>query len=190
MSEAANRNFQVLDLKEKKANKENLESYVNKNEPALVFFNGHGSNRVICGYDDEVLVETNKNESLLSDTVVYARSCRAAEYLGSRCIQARTAAFVGYNRDYFLGYSQPKITRPLEDRVAKLFLEPSNLVPTSLLKGNTVGESFKKSQEAMRRNIRFMNSGAASPSQKDAAPYLWRNVKSQTVHGNQEAHLC
>jgi len=190
VNEAAGRNFQVLDLKEKKATRENLESYINKNEPALVFFNGHGSSKVICGYDDEVLVEADKNEGLLSDTVVYARICRAAECLGSRCVQAGTVAFVGYNRDYFLGYSQSRITRPLEDGVAKLFLEPSNLVPTSLLKGNTVEESFSKSQEAMRRNIRFMNSGSALSSQKDAAPYLWRNVKSQTVHGNQKANLC
>jgi len=187
MSEAARRDFQVLDLNKKKATRENLESYLSKNKPALVFFNGHGSSKVICGYDDEVLVEAGKNEELLSDTVVYARSCRAAEYLGRRCVQTGAVAFVGYNRDYFLGYSQSRTERPLEDGVAKLFLEPSNLVPTSLLKGNTVEESFIESQEAMRQNIRFMNSGAASASQKDAAPYLWRNIQSQTVHGNQKA---
>lgn len=84
VNEAACRNFQVLDLKERKATRKNLESYINKNEPALVFFNGHGSSKVICGYDDEVLVEADRNESLLLDTVVYARSCRAAVVHGNQ----------------------------------------------------------------------------------------------------------
>lgn len=189
IKEAVNKNFQVLDLKERKANKRDLENYVKKNKPTLIFFNGHGSSSAICGYDDGVLVEVDKNEGLLSNAVIYARSCSAAEYLGRRCVQEGTVAFVGYRKDYFLGYSQSKSTQPLADRVAGLFLEPSNLIPISLLKENTAGESFRKSQEAMRRNIRFMNSSAALPSQKDAAPYLWRNVKSQTVLGDQEAHL-
>lgn len=189
IKEARDKNFQILDLKGRKANKRDFESYVKKHKPALTFFNGHGSSSVVCGYDDEILVEAEKNEILLSNVVVYARSCSAAEYLGYRCVQEGTVAFVGYRKDYFLGYSQPKIVRPLEDDVAKLFLEPSNLIPISLLKGNSVGGSFKKSQEAMRRNVRFMNSSLARPSQKDAAPYLWRNIKSQIVHGDQEACL-
>lgn len=187
IDEATNKLFQVLDLEERMANKKDLDSYVRRNKPALIFFNGHGSSSTICGYGDEILVEAGKNENILSGAIVYARSCRAATYLGRRCVQEGTVAFVGYKKDYFLGYSQSKLTRPLEDKVAKLFLEPSNLIPSSLLKGNTVGKSFGKSQEAMRRNVRFMNSGLASPSQKDAAPYLWRNVKSQTVRGNKNA---
>jgi hypothetical protein len=189
VNEAVDKDFQILDLNGEKASKKNFTSYVERHQPALVFFNGHGSSKVICGHNDEILIEADRNDGLLSEAVVYARSCRAAEYLGRCCVQKRTRAFVGYYKDYFLCFSQSKISRPLEDKIAELFLDPSNLVVISLLKGNTVGGSVRRSQEAMRRNIRFMNSGSATPSQKDAAPYLWSNIKSQTVCGNKDVYL-
>jgi len=130
-----------------------------------------------------------KDEKLLLEKIVYARSCDSAKELGRRCVRKGAVAFVGYRKKYFLVYSQSKSTRPRQDNIAKLFLESSNLVPISLLKGNTVDDSFKKSQNGMRRNLRFMLSSKASQVQRDAAPYLWRNIKFQTVIGDKKAKI-
>jgi len=178
--------FKILDLKGNKANRVNFASYVNKQQPSIIFFNGHGSKDSICGYNNEVIIERNNNESLLKGSIIYARCCDAAKQLGLDCVKKGALAFIGYNRKYILGFSNSHTTRPLSDPVAKLFLEPSNLIPKSLLKGNTVGEAHQKSQRAMLKNFRFMISSSASEDQRDAAPYLWANIDSQVIIGNSE----
>ena len=189
ISEAEKRGNKVLDLQEEKANKINLTSYIHKHKPQFIFFNGHGNKNLIMGQDNEVLVEANNNEVLLSESIVYARSCECAEGLGSKCVEKGTIAFLGYKKKYTIGYTSEKITRPLEDPVAKLFLEPSNLIPISLLKGKTVEQAHLKSQKMMSDNFLFMLSSKASAEQKDSAPFLWRNKKYQTVLGNKNARL-
>lgn len=178
--------FKILDLKGTKANKKNLISYIKKHQPSIVFFNGHGSENTISGHNNETLIETNKNDDILAGAIVYARCCDAAKSLGLNCIRKGTVAFIGYKRKYILGYSPSCISRPLQDPVAKLFLEPSNLIPISLLKGNTVKMAYKKSQRAMLKNTQFMAISALD-AQRDAAPYLWANRKCQILIGDQTA---
>ena len=187
VSEAENKGFAVFDLSQKKANKENLNSYIKKHNPKLIFFNGHGTVSAVTGNDNEVLVESNNNDHILNEKIIYARSCDAAEELGTSSVKNGAIAFIGYSRKFNLVYSQSSVTRPLSDKLAKLFLEPSNLVPISLLKGNTVEKAYTKSQDSMGRNIRYMASSKASQIQRDAVPYLWANRKSQTVIGNRRA---
>jgi len=84
--------------------------------------------------------------------------------------------------------TQNKNPRPLKDKkVEEEAREPSNLIPKSLLKGNTVGEAHQKSQRAMLKNFRFMISSSASEDQRDAAPYLWANIDSQVIIGDSKA---
>lgn len=189
IKEARKKKIKVLDLSENKANNKTFVSYIRKHRPILVFFNGHGDEATITGYDNETLVSVGQNEVVLSEKIVYARSCDAAKSLGPKCIEKGALTFIGYKKKYVIGYSPSKATTPLKDEVARLFIEPSNLVPISLLKGNKVKDAYRKSQEAMSRHLRFMLSTKASPNQKDAAPYLWINRKYQVALGDQEAHL-
>jgi len=187
---AANRKgIKLFDLKKDKATYKIFKSYIKKHQPTFVFFNGHGSIDSIAGYNDKILIRLNYNERLLAQKIVYARSCDAGDKLGPSCIKKGTLAFIGYRKKYSLGYTPAKVTRPLEDEVARLFIEPSNLIPISLLKSNKVEDAYRRSQEAMLRNLRFMLSTRATSAQKDAAPYLWMNKKYQVTYGNQEAHI-
>jgi len=63
----------------------------------------------------------------------------------------------------------------------------SNLIPISLIKGNSAREAYQKSQNSLIRNIRLMLSTKASQEQKDALPYLWSNRKYQVLLGNGNA---
>lgn len=187
INEAKQKGIKVLDLEKKKATKKNFESYIEKHQPSFVFFNGHGSKESIAGYNDEVLIRINQKEKLLFKKIIYARSCDAGNKLGPWCVEKGTLAFIGYGKKYNLGYTPSCVTRSLDDKVAKLFLEPSNLIPISLIKGNKVKDACRKSQEAMLKNIRFMLSTKATSAQKDAVPYLWANKKYQVVLGDGEA---
>jgi hypothetical protein len=121
--------------------------------------------------------------------VVYTRCCNAAALLGPMAVKKGALAFIGYNKSYVFATSGSCITRPLTDAVAKLFLEASNLIPISLVKGNTASEADRKSKRAMGANLRFMLSGAATQAQKDAAPLMWNNLTCQVVLGDGNAKM-
>jgi len=175
INEAKKRNFQVLDLKSKKANKKDFESYLKKNKPSMVFFNGHGSEGSIMGHDNQPLIVSGKDFKLLSGTIIYCRSCKTGKKLGRECVAGGTLAFIGYKRNF--GFYRLEGVRggPIRDKLAKFFLEPSNSIVVSLIKGNTVEESFRKSQKMMTRNLKDIVSTEASHEEKRLAFLLWSN---------------
>ena len=186
---ASSKGMQVLDLDGMKANKSNFRSYIDKHEPRLVFLNGHGAKNCVAGYNDEILVDIDNCESLLKEKILYVRSCEAGAQLGPASVDKGAIAFIGYKRSYWLMRSKSQHTRPLTDRISKLFLEPSNLVPISLIKGHTVKEAYNRSQESMRRNFSYMISSKASTEERDAAFFLWSNYSCQVMLGNGEAKI-
>ncbi|OGG14022.1 hypothetical protein A3D77_03450 [Candidatus Gottesmanbacteria bacterium RIFCSPHIGHO2_02_FULL_39_11] len=151
--------------------------------------NGHGNENCIAGDKDKIILESGVNETLLNDKIVYVRSCNVAAGLGVICVRNGTIAFIGYVKKYSLGYTPSSMFHPLKDKVAKLFLEPSNLIPISLIKGNSVKDSYRKSQAALLKNFIFMLSTRATKEQRDAAPSLWRNRKYQVVLGNENVTM-
>lgn len=189
IDEARKKGFTVLDLSEKKANRKTFLSYVKKNNPSLVFFNGHGSEKIITGHNNGTIVSEKEDKRIVKEKIIYARSCDAVNFLGQEWIKKGAITFVGYERKFFLGYSYNKITRPLDDEVARLFLEPSNSVIESLLKGNSVRKAVKKSKQYMRKNLLFMLSSASSEDQRDAAPFLYNNILSQKALGSLTAKV-
>lgn len=186
---AKEKGITVLDLDKNKAIKKNFDSYIKRNDPKLIFLNGHGDQENVTGFDNEPLITKNKDENLLLKRIIYARSCDAATQLGDSAVKNGALAFIGYKRSFRLGYSPTSITRPLQDKVAELFLTPSNLIPISILKGNSVEHANSNSLSAMWRNFRFMLSGNAIPAQRDAARHMWHNIQSQIVLGNSSAKL-
>jgi len=189
IKEASNKGIKVLDLEGKKANKSQFSSYISKNKPELLFLNGHGAKDCVGGYDNEILLDSSNCEALLKGKILYVRSCEAGAVLGPFSIGKGAAAFIGYSRSYWLIRSISKSTRPLNDSVAKLFLEPSNQVPISLIKGRNVKESYDKSQKEMRRNFSYMISSKASIEERDAAFFLFANLSCQVMYGQGTAKL-
>lgn len=181
---AEHKGITVYDLKGEKANRKEFESYLSKNRPALLFLNGHGDAEVITGYDNNSLVDRS---SSMPEVIVYGRSCDAALILGPYLVGKGARTFIGYRKKFILGYSPEKMTKPLQDPIAKLFLEPSNLVVTTLLKGNTTSEAHRRSRGEMYKNFLRMLSSTATDEQRYVAPWLWSNYNSQTLLGDAEA---
>lgn len=188
--EAQRKQFNIFDLKGDNAIKTTFESYVFRNTPKFIFFNGHGSKDSIQGYNNEVLVDSTDCLRLLKGAIIYVRSCRAGASLGLISTKPGGAiAFIGYSTRFWLILSKNRSTLPLLDPVAKFFLETSNLVPLSLIKGNSVEEAHKKSRNAMLRSYLFMNSSRATTEQRQAAGFLYLNHLFQIVHGDKTARL-
>ena len=49
-------------LMKEKAKASILESMIKKHNPSLLFLNGHGDKDLVCGHDDEFLLQSGKNE--------------------------------------------------------------------------------------------------------------------------------
>lgn len=181
---AKHKGVSIYDLKGKKASRKTFESYISKHSPTLVLLNGHGNAEVITGYDNEPIVDKN---SVIENSIIYGRSCDAGQILGGQLVNKGTRAFIGYKRKFILGYTPERMMKPLNDPIARLFLEPSNLVAISLIKGNTTLEAHRRSHEAMSKNFRRMLSSVASFEERHAAPWLWSNLNSQVLIGDQTA---
>lgn len=156
---------------------------IKKKNPELIFFNGHGNEAMVTGQNEEVIIEAGKNETLLKNAVTYALSCRSARILGTRAVQAGARAYIGYNEDFVFMFISEKRTRPYEDKLAGLFLDPSNQVVRSLLKGHSIYEACASSKRYFMGNIRKLLNSQTPTKDAAAVRYLLWDMKYLTYHG-------
>lgn len=188
IEEAKKKNFHVLDLKGEKATRDNFESYIKSKHPNFIFLNGHGSDEVVVGQNNEPLLICGENKNLTQCTVVYSLSCQTGAKLGPSLVEnGKAKAFIGYRRNFTFIRNHDYETKPLRDKLASFFLKPSNLVATTLIKNHSVTDAHERSQRSMRQSLHFMLSSKASYEEKQSAPYLSSNIKYQVVLGNKNA---
>lgn len=177
----------VVDLSDKKANKERVTGTLQKTPIRLVMFNGHGDDNVITGHRDEELIKSPGNEKLLRNKIVYCRSCNSAKKLGPDSVISGADAFIGYDSEFVFVYDIRSITEPLKDKTAALFLIPTNTLVSSLIKGNTVKFSYEKSQEVFKQNINKLLSSTTSDEERELIRYLYWDYSHQIYHGEDKA---
>ena len=177
----------VLKLDGKRANRKNLTSIIKKTKPHLICFNGHGSYDSITGQDGENLVRMNDNEKILKGTIVNILACSSGKLLGPSCIKNGTEAVIAYKEEFWLFYDTEGTSRPLDDKIAKLFLEPANGVINYLLKGHSMEKSYNKSQQLYKENIQKVL--ATDSSVGYLAKFLVWDMVNQVRLGNHNATL-
>ncbi len=177
------KNRSVIDLKGKNATPVEFTGRVKKTNPAFVILNGHGNSKTIGGQDNTALVDM-KNADILSGRVTFARACSAAKNLGVVAVNGG-GSFIGYDDDFVFQIDEMHVSKPLRDRIAALFLEPSNHVAISLLKGHTSGQSVQRANDLFREIIHRALSSDATDDEKDALPYLIWDMKHQVCVGDQ-----
>ncbi len=183
------RGNKTITLEGVRANRLEFESVVRKTEPELIMFNGHGNDNEVAGQDNETLLDSKSDEDITKGKIIYALSCSAAKTLGFNCIKKGTVAFIGYSEEYIFLHSHIKVSRPREDKRAGLFFKPSNLIPISLMKGNSAEDSHKDSKSALRRTIVDLLNSEATNEERVCLPYLVWNYQHLTLLGNEEAKL-
>ncbi len=193
IKEAEERGIAVLDLKRPRLTRQNFTNMMMNDKPPLfVFFNAHGNEKAIygdkvkTGEDEEILVEEGRNHHLLNSKMVYARACWSAASLGWAC---RNGCFIGYKMPFGFWMNEKWSTNPLNDNAAKLFLEPSNLIASSLLKGSTAEEAVDKSRNLSKKNILKLLKEKEEPGAMASIMVLWSNMESLEILGNRDMRL-
>lgn len=183
---ARKRNIKVLDLTRPRLTKHAFSDMVNKQDPSFLFFNAHGDECTIYGDKareaEEILVKENENHLLLEGRITYARACWAAASLGKACTK-KSGCFIGYKIPFSFWIDERWSSKPSNDNTAKLFLEPSNLIVTSLLKGNTTQEAFDKSIGSSKKNILDLLKSGEEPGAMASVMLLWNNINGQEILG-------
>ncbi|OGI34323.1 MAG: hypothetical protein A2259_03350 [Candidatus Moranbacteria bacterium RIFOXYA2_FULL_43_15] len=178
----------VMDLQKEKANRKEFEGRMRKINPALVLLNGHGGRDCVSGHDNEIIVKAGENEDIFERKIVYALACQSALFLGPKSVQAGAVAFIGYKKDFIFFTDDSKAAHPEKDSIAKLFLDPSNRLSISLIKGNSVLESvkkisktfFRKYQKSFKQRCRlarlfFLNDDPLCCLEYAPSSLLWRS---------------
>ena len=178
--EAKRKGLKIFDLSKKKAIRKNVESYLKKQIPRIVIFNGHGNSFCITGHNNEELITTNYNEYLLSGKEVYIRACSAGEILGPKVMQSGATGFIGYKKPFRFWSDRDRLHTPLDDELAKPFLECSNQVGLSLVKGNSIKEAHNKSIKLYRKKIEKMLTSEAQNT--FMLPDLIANMRNQVCY--------
>lgn len=186
---AKSNGFTVIDLKENDANKKNLESRINSQDPKLVIFNGHGNFDSITGFRiDHILVKCNDNEDILSSRIVYSISCESAKELGPKCVEKSTEAFIGFEEGFAFLHEKSWETNPRKDKKAAIFLDIINSIPINLIRGNTTGEAVEKCRNSFEKEIEFFTANYDYDTQHILAWLKWDN-EILRLHGKSDARV-
>jgi len=184
---AKDKGFEVIDLTREKVVRKEVEGRLKKVNPELVVLNGHGSVDEVFGQDGKTLFVKGENEALLANKIVFARSCLSAKGLGKSCVKKGTKAYIGYLEDFIFVSDNSCTTKPLEDKTAALFLEPSNQTVRSLLKGNSAGLSNESGKNLFLKNILKLLTSESDKADSENVRYLIWDMKHQICLGDQDA---
>jgi len=186
---AKDHDFRVLDCKAEGANKDTVSNYLDKQNPKFVVFNGHGTDEIIKGHQNKALIESGDNENLLNKKIVYAVACRSAAKLGEDICNNGAEAFIGYSEEFGFISDETREGTPNKDKFDKPFKKASNSIAFAILKGNTVGEAFKKSQKTYNDLIKEYSTSTINKEHKEIRFWLFWDKKFQKMIGNQNATI-
>ena len=174
-------------LERERATKNNFESELRANH-RLIVFNGHGSQDLITGHKEEVIIKKGENDKLLKEKITYARSCYSAKGIGNSSMKdSKTGCFIGYSFPFMFYNDITWSGNPSRDPVAKIFFTTTNKIPSGILKGKTCLEAHESSKKAMLKAINKAVLNIDNPDAQPIAEALWNNYSFQTIIGNQNA---
>jgi len=151
-------------------------------------FNGHGSDDLIRGHKNHILVKSPDNVNILTNKIIYCRSCKSGNKLGVDCIISGANAFVGYKDDFLFVYDPYNVARPLKDKYARRFLESDNICILSILKGNHIIDAFEKSQYQYKKHIQEILTSSFDPVETThSLPALYWNLINHVWEGDPKA---
>lgn len=177
----------IIELRREKAIKKELLGRIKKLQPELVVLNGHGNEVCIAGHDNTPLLRVG--EKIFPIQIIYARACKAAKILGEELVKNGVGAFIGYKEDFVLRIDKNEVQKILDNKVAELYMIPSNQVSVALLKGATAYEANQRSVEYYKKTIQSLLLEGSKSEFYQELPFLYWNMSHQVCLGNPDTKL-
>ena len=186
---AQKKGFEVIDLYRQKAKRTELEGRIMKVSPVFIFLNGHGNDNCVTGHNNEELVITDDNHTILNGTITYALSCNSSKGLGKRVAEDSTATYIGYDDEFIFLIGKDFISKPIEDPQARPFMESSNQLVVSLLKGHSTSDARQRAKDKYIENYHRLSSSSSDSNSLQAAQFLWWNMRNLKCLGCQNSKI-
>ncbi|MBI2559110.1 hypothetical protein HYW20_07355 [Candidatus Woesearchaeota archaeon] len=152
IKEAENKGFKVARIEGINVSETNLRSRIKNKKPSFIFFNGHGSDTSLFNNQEQEFINVDSAD-VFKEIVTYAIACNCLVKLGPAAIENGGYSFIGYKNPFWIARDHKYEATPLKDKIARPIMECSNIIVKSLLKGNTVEQSVKKSHENAKESI-------------------------------------
>jgi len=160
---ANSRGYTVTDLDGALATKANFESNIASQDPAFFHGVGHGSETRFAGHENEILLEKSINTSQMSGRITYLLSCKTAVELGPDIISKTGLAYLGYDALFGWYITAPprgESYDPAYDRLHWAWMDFTDVIANSILKGETVDDAFNKGIARANAWIDWWNASA------------------------------
>ena len=179
-------NHKIIDLRDKRSNKKDFTSHLDKSRPSFVHLNGHGNSETVTGYNEKPILDISNAKST-KGKIIYARACSSARILGAICIKKGAKCYIGYRRPFVVRVDLTMLHKPKKDKVARYTLGPSNKITMSLLKGHSAEKAFNKSQQESRKCIQKLLSSEAPEGASHILMAVYSNMKNQVLLGSPDS---
>jgi len=184
---AENKGITLSSFKRPRLRRDAVEVAIRKQNPDLLLFNAHGDVKTIYGdkieTEAEFLIREDQNHELLEGRVTYARACSAAASLGRT---VHKGCFIGYNQPFSFWIDANRSSTPLKDKIAQLFLQPSNELAKALLRGKSAQEAVNTFNNFSKKHILQLLSKKDEPGALASISLLWNNMAAQEIIGDEE----
>lgn len=189
IEEAKKKNFNIADLRHKKVNRKEFEGRIQKLDPSFIFLNGHGNAQEVMGDDNQTLVKLGENHKILKNRVTYAVACNSAQKLGKTCADKKTT-YIGYKEAFIFNIERNCLNHPQNDKRATKFLDATNKIPLSLIKGHTAEEATDNSIEHHKKTLRMLlTKPGKDPDTLEDIKDLWWNMTHLVCLGNKDTRI-
>ena len=152
----------VTDLEGSRAIRTKLEKSLIKEEPGLVFLNGHGDRKRVAGHKDEIILD-EKNIGFTKDKIVYALSCDSLEDLGQNAVGKGAKAYIGYKARFMIVRDPSRESAPHKDKNALPFKRAYCALINSLVFGSTVSQAIERTKNEYIHSIRSYGTSEDDP---------------------------
>ncbi len=152
----------IESLELSQANRVNLENALKTTKPRLVFLNGHGDKRTVCGHNREPILD-RENIALTKEKIIYALSCDSLDELGGLAIEKGAEAFIGYLAKFMIVIDPTREANPRKDRNALPFKRVCVTLINSLVNGETVETAIRRTKEEYRKLIQSHGTSEEDP---------------------------
>jgi hypothetical protein len=190
IDEATKKSLKNKQINDEELNEVNFSEILKKLQYRLVVLNGHGSSNTIFGYKNNPIIQIGKNDHLLKERIVYARSCNAGLKLGPTCMKnTKEGCFIGYILPFIFYMDAKWTTKPHNDKIAGYFLNPSNMIPISVIKGHSTFKAHQNSKKQMLKTMSKLMKGEQLEETSFYLEALWNNYSGQVICGNKKTKL-
>lgn len=152
----------ITSIEHSKVNRINFENIIMKENPSLIFLNGHGDKKEVAGHENEIILD-KKNIKLTKNKIVYALACDSLEELGKIAVKEGAETYIGYKASFMIVRDPSKESTPSKDKNAFPFKKACNILISSLVFGNTVKRSIELTKKEYIHSIKSYGTSKDDP---------------------------